>query len=226
MSTAAPAVDWVFFRRLWFLFKLLTSRTIERQQSSSVDIATTTNKPRWTPSYITLLLILLLTSSVILEVIVYLSGVASSGFYSVLADRNWDGFVTIVVKCFVLYEACAALKSLRHYLGGLVALQGRLKLTTFLQAQYVDRCVFFTVNQLEKKSDFGSDAFESTTSSVDDANDSDDSRITANVDGFGLHNIASGKPNTSLLLDNPDQTITQDVDKFTEEVGHSDFRFQ
>ncbi|KAJ3416237.1 hypothetical protein HDV05_002527 [Chytridiales sp. JEL 0842] len=215
-TAATPAVDRVFFKRLWFLLKLLLSKS----DSSNTKNQAPNPKSAWHryhPNQITLLLILLLACSVLSEIAVYLSGTTSSKFYTVLSERNWTGFLDVVFKCLGFYFANAFFKSLSHYLGGLVALKGRRKLTRYLHKEYMSTDVFYGVNQLEKRH---GELFDGEQAKVSDGRGSEESEGTVNTDGVVLERISLQRPYRALHagIDNPDQTITQDVDKLTEQI--------
>ncbi|KAJ3318287.1 ATP-binding cassette sub- D member 4 [Blyttiomyces sp. JEL0837] len=154
------AVDSIFFKRLWRILAFLFQRGH--------------NSVLW--PYIGLII-----TSLMYEGIVWFVGTTAAKFYLVLPNRDFNGFIQVVIQCVLLYIAISIAKGSQEFVGGVMALRARRRLSKWLHEGYVKSGSLYRIASL-----------------------------AADAPGNDLVG--------ELVIDNPDQTITQDIDKMTQEI--------
>ncbi|XP_068432824.1 lysosomal cobalamin transporter ABCD4 [Clinocottus analis] len=131
-GTKRPKLDWTFVQRFCSIQKVLF--------------------PSWTsPSVLMFgtLLVVTLTE----QLIIYQVGVLPSHFYSVLADKDYSGFQSLVGTAMVLILLNSTLKSIDQYICNQMYVSWRRTLTESLHTSYFQGRVYYTLNVLREEID-------------------------------------------------------------------------
>ncbi|TNN82665.1 ATP-binding cassette sub-family D member 4 [Liparis tanakae] len=131
-ETKRPKLDWTFVRRLCSIQKVLF--------------------PSWT-SQSALMFGTLLVVTLTEQLIIYQVGVLPSHFYSVLADKDYSAFQSLVGTAMVLILINSTLKSIDQYICNLMYVSWRRMLTESLHASYFQGRVYYTLNVLRGEID-------------------------------------------------------------------------
>ncbi|KAJ3406844.1 hypothetical protein CcCBS67573_g03138 [Chytriomyces confervae] len=187
--------------------------------------------------------LLLLAVSGLLEVLAYLSGTRVSEIYPALATKDLPRFVTLVGTVSALYTFYAAVFVARAWVQGCLAVLVRANLSAVMQSRFIQKNNLYDITRIiasttpsaaSKKNRrpaeveiIINDGLQQPTPTSDCESplnhriSSDDEDSITEEEQFPL--IANRKRTDSdgvnppaLLIDNPDQTIAQDVDKFAD----------
>ncbi|XP_056284028.1 ATP-binding cassette sub-family D member 4 isoform X1 [Pseudoliparis swirei] len=131
-ETKRPKLDWTFVQRLCSIQKVLF--------------------PSWT-SQSALMFGTLLVVTLTEQLIIYQVGVLPSHFYSVLADKDYSAFQSLVGTAMVLILINSTLKSIDQYICNLMYVTWRRMLTESLHASYFQGRVYYTLNVLRGEID-------------------------------------------------------------------------
>jgi ATP-binding cassette subfamily D (ALD) protein 4 len=145
----------------------------------------------------TLLFITLLINLVSLELIIYQVGLLSGKFYKILSDKNLYGFRDLAIISIGMIIANAILKSSSIYISSLLRIIWRKYLTLYLNENYFANKNFYNI-QIQTKKNLTTTTPDTSVSQT---------RLLDNLT-VPLRQISS----VNVVLDNPDQRITQDVD--------------
>uniref|UniRef100_A0A8C3AG03 ATP-binding cassette, sub-family D (ALD), member 4 n=1 Tax=Cyclopterus lumpus TaxID=8103 RepID=A0A8C3AG03_CYCLU len=129
---AKPKLDWTFVQRFCSIQKVLF--------------------PSWT-SQSALMFGTLLVVTLTEQLIIYQVGVLPSHFYSVLADKDYSGFQSLVGTAMVLILLNSTLKSIDQYICNRMYVSWRRMLTESLHTSYFQGRVYYTLNVLRGEID-------------------------------------------------------------------------
>uniref|UniRef100_A0A8C3AIF1 ATP-binding cassette, sub-family D (ALD), member 4 n=1 Tax=Cyclopterus lumpus TaxID=8103 RepID=A0A8C3AIF1_CYCLU len=127
-----PKLDWTFVQRFCSIQKVLF--------------------PSWT-SQSALMFGTLLVVTLTEQLIIYQVGVLPSHFYSVLADKDYSGFQSLVGTAMVLILLNSTLKSIDQYICNRMYVSWRRMLTESLHTSYFQGRVYYTLNVLRGEID-------------------------------------------------------------------------
>ncbi|KAJ3231689.1 ATP-binding cassette sub- D member 4 [Chytriomyces hyalinus] len=186
--------------------------------------------------------LLLLVVSGLLEVLAYLSGTRVSEIYPALATKDLPRFITLVGTVSALYTFYAAVYVARGWVQGCLAVLVRANLSAVMQSRFIQKNNLYDITRIiasnapsaaSKKSlpaeveivingggqqpapasDCGSPLNQRISSGDEDSITEDEQfPLIANR----KRDDSDGVNPPTLLIDNPDQTIAQDIDKFSE----------
>uniref|UniRef100_A0A8C3AIN3 ATP-binding cassette, sub-family D (ALD), member 4 n=1 Tax=Cyclopterus lumpus TaxID=8103 RepID=A0A8C3AIN3_CYCLU len=131
-GTKRPKLDWTFVQRFCSIQKVLF--------------------PSWT-SQSALMFGTLLVVTLTEQLIIYQVGVLPSHFYSVLADKDYSGFQSLVGTAMVLILLNSTLKSIDQYICNRMYVSWRRMLTESLHTSYFQGRVYYTLNVLRGEID-------------------------------------------------------------------------
>ena len=157
----------------------------------------------------TFLFVFLLIVVTSLELLVYQVGLLSGKFYESLSTRNFPKFRDLAILSVFMIIGNAFLKSLSDFVSSLLQITWRKYLTLFLNEKYFSNKNFYYL-QMQTKRIYGPLAASVQSGSqlpiyVTNSEHSSNAALLENRDS-PLAN------SNSIVLDNPDQRITQDVD--------------
>ncbi|KAJ3032125.1 UNVERIFIED_CONTAM: ATP-binding cassette sub- D member 4 [Siphonaria sp. JEL0065] len=206
-------VDSIFFRRFVRLIRL--AATSSKDQSMWYSL----------PAIIVALAVFCSLG----EVFAYLSGTRVSQIYVTLAQRDFPAFLTLIVTCATLYVIYASFTVAKEWTRGCFAIVVRKRLTETIHQRFVCENNLYQVTRLclngnsKSSRSFGVPtdhrSFDIPELVFGDNSDEEEG-ITQEEERMSL--LTSTPKSDKLLrpcLDNPDQTITQDIEKFAETVS-------
>ncbi|KAJ3398875.1 ATP-binding cassette sub- D member 4 [Chytriomyces hyalinus] len=175
-----------------------------------------------------LLVPLLMTLSICGEVVVFIGGTAMSAVYPALATRDGKRFAVLITSMSALYVLDSAIKAAVQFASGLLGLCVRRALTRRLHRAYLKAGPLYAVATLLKTRLVDSSKEHNPTHEDEDVEMGDESDYEEDGPDSALLGAHTRRTRTSrrrrrsqvrsLLLDNPDQTIVQDVEKFSEMI--------
>nr|XP_061806399.1 lysosomal cobalamin transporter ABCD4-like [Nerophis lumbriciformis] len=127
-----PKLDWTFVQRFCSILKVLF--------------------PSWS-SPIVLMFATLLGVTLAEQLIIYQVGVLPSRFYNVLADKDNEGFKSLLLTAGLVIILNSTLKSLDQYIASLMYVNWRKTLTESLHKAYFQGRVYYTLNVLREDID-------------------------------------------------------------------------
>ncbi|ORY48548.1 hypothetical protein BCR33DRAFT_714312 [Rhizoclosmatium globosum] len=228
-------VDAVFLRRLKHIVYLATRSSSTSESSSLLDESTAySSRPKTTllarmqtPPR---LVALALTLATLAEILIYLSGTLISGIYPSLATRDAERFTSLILTVTLLYLLSSAMSVGKKYTAGCLAVVFRRNLTRVLHARYLKKNNLYNVTMLVSQSRTGTSqkpprpaspisiAFTEEFASDDDEGDEHVRMLPSSTRESSslMHDFAP-----TPVLDNPDQTIADDVNKLSEQLSTS-----
>ncbi|KAJ3088248.1 ATP-binding cassette sub- D member 4 [Quaeritorhiza haematococci] len=153
----------------------------------------------WGEDTVLTIYIALIVVSVVNEVFTYFTGLMTSEFYLVLNNKDLPGFQMLVVKVVFMLLGFSICKSALNFVGGWFALRARRRLTRTLHDLYVTEGGLYPI------------VSGVSTVPVDGADKGPATKSNSN---------AANGHTPGIRVDNPDQRITDDVGRFTEEIRH------
>ncbi|KAJ3259730.1 ATP-binding cassette sub- D member 4 [Chytriomyces hyalinus] len=175
-----------------------------------------------------LLVPLLMTLSICGEVVVFIGGTAMSAVYPALATRDGKRFAVLITSMSALYILDSAIKAAVQFASGLLGLCVRRALTRRLHRAYLKAGPLYAVATLLKTRLVDNSKETNPTRQDEDVEMGDESDYEEDGPDSALLEADRRRRRTSrrrrrsqvrsLLLDNPDQTIVQDVEKFSEMI--------
>ncbi|KAJ3070251.1 ATP-binding cassette sub- D member 4 [Podochytrium sp. JEL0797] len=140
------------------------------------------------------------------------AGTRVSQIYPVLARRDFPAFTTLIITCVTLYLTFAALTVVKEWSRGCLALVVRERLTRLMHDKYVKQHNLYGIASIclnpdvPKFSDLERRSFESQC----------EESVIHNEESSPLLTLTPDKSTHQNRIDNPDQTITQDISLFSE----------
>ncbi|KAI8619746.1 ABC transporter transmembrane region 2-domain-containing protein [Chytriomyces sp. MP71] len=213
-----PRIDRVFLRRLHRLLRIGFGRSGAVGWGGLLQVR--------------LLVPLLITLSLVGEVVIYVSGTAVSAIYPSLATRDAKRFTLLIASMVVLYAIGSGITALREFATGLLGLCVRRALTRRMHRAYIRTGPLYDIGCLLKAEvpASGDECQENASSSEDEVEDEENHEEEAENDGRreehrvllggGVNRRMKGtvQDREASLLDNPDQTIVQDIDQFSDMI--------
>ncbi|KAJ3294437.1 hypothetical protein HDU79_011011 [Rhizoclosmatium sp. JEL0117] len=201
-------VDGLFFRRLFRLMSL--SATTSSETEVLVDAF-----PHRHLQSVPRIIALLIAICALAEVFVYLSGTRVSEIYPALASKDFNKFISVVVTCIVLYMTYTAITVAKGWTKGCLALTIRNQLTKLLHGAYVKKNNLYDITRMC----LDASVISADKKDVPELVFGDSSDIEENTRLLSRNSEDDAGVERKLTLDNPDQTIANDIDKFGEMVA-------
>lgn len=176
----------------------------------------------------TFLFLFLLIDVILLEFIVYRVGLFSGRFYKVLSNRDIDSFWSLALTSISYIIVNAFMKSIKDFITNLLGIVWRKYITLEIHESY-----FMSKNFYYLQSQINSEYSKENVNIMIDANPKDvtfsskgnNRRLlgTNSVDPI-LNNLSLSGTNfdcsEKIMLDNPDQRITQDVKSLCSSIAN------
>ncbi|KAJ3148770.1 ATP-binding cassette sub- D member 4 [Irineochytrium annulatum] len=153
--------------------------------------------------------VLLLVIMLVYEGVTYLSGLTAAKFYPFLSDRKLTEFITAVLTCVIYYVAISGMKGAALAVNGFMAIRIRRRLTSLLHAGYMaNPATFYQMAVLRVPQPEEGENWSSGVSGL--SRKALRARTTPRA-------IGNPSASAAVLADNPDQTITRDVELLAEQ---------
>nr|QNH67961.1 ATP-binding cassette transporter subfamily D member 4 [Brachionus plicatilis] len=184
------------------------------------------------PSFVSassILFIILLIDVVLLEFVVYRVGLFSGRFYKVLSDRDLVAFWPLAATSIAYIIINSLMKSIKDFITNLLSIVWRKYITLGLHEKYFQSKNFFYLQHQFDSNDDIINVF------IDGQNSSSNSKMQiTNRRPLGIQNSVepilgdlncmeqnvNGMSEENVVLDNPDQRITQDVKNLCSSIAN------
>ncbi|CAF2550533.1 unnamed protein product [Rotaria sp. Silwood2] len=158
-----------------------------------------------------IILLLIFFNEGALQYIIYLVGLLPSAFYIELRkpsnQRDYSVFVWLVLRSFAYVILNALLKSLSIFLSSLLYVKWRMRLVLYLHSFYFTQQRYYHLLNMTQQKQTRENDYQNHSIQTKDTDD----HQQKSVDHI-ITTSSSPVVTSNLLIDNPDQRITQDVD--------------
>ncbi|KAI9366139.1 ABC transporter transmembrane region 2-domain-containing protein [Zopfochytrium polystomum] len=220
-ASGAPRLDPLFVARLWRLLHVMGDRTTPLSRTHTQHLS----PPSFLPP-----LAVLAASAIAAEAFVYRAGITISRFYPTLQEKDARGFLAALGESFALYALLSVTNGVMAFAAGMVALRGRARLLWVAQDRFV-RGGNVMVELVRRAAAPGDPVAEEADGAKKrgkrrwwtfrkSGNAAAQMGEEEGLLGEGARNRIGASLDSVFLptVDNPDQTITQDIDKFTDKI--------